>query len=392
MKKKASNVFSFNSSKLDNLPLPKDGKRLVFRDDKTPYLNLIVYETGRKNFYIYRAVKGVPRRIKLGGYPELTVNQARELAGRVNWEIAQGTNIDDIQLNRKGKGITLAELFKEYLENYAKLHKKTWREDERIFIKYLECWHSKLLKELIRRDIEKLHAHIGSQYGKIQANRVLALLSCLFNKAISWEYFKENNPCLGIKRFKEKTRERFLQPNEMVKFFRGLNDETNTTARDFILMALLTGARKSTVFSMAWVDVDLKQKVWNIADSKNGISQRLPLVEDAVLLLEQRKKISQSKWVFPSRFTNEKHMTQPFKPFKRVCQRAGLKDLCIHDLRRSLGSWLAINGKSSILIGRVLNHKSPISTAVYARLHTDPIREAMNEIVDLMKVSATCNT
>ncbi len=383
------NKISFTNKRIEKLEPPEGRERAVFRDTWTPYLAVVVYASGKKVFYVNRRIHDKPERVKLGMFPAINVEQARELAQTVNFEVAKGAVADDFRPNRTAKGMTVGGLFAEWLVNYAKAHKKTWQEDERIFNKHLADWRDKPLKEVSRRDIQRLHVTIGKESGKTQANRVLALLSSLFGSAADWEYWEKPNPCKGVKRFPEQARERFIQPDEMEKFMNSLADEENKTVRDFILMALFTGARKSNVLSMRWADVNLGRAVWKVEETKNGRPQLIPLVPEALELLKQRKKKSRSVWVFPSRFGYGKHMTQPNRAFSRVCQRAGLEDLRIHDLRRSLGSWLAMGGKSLLLIGKVLNHKSSVSTAIYARVNLDPIREAMQEAVgSMMKTAA----
>lgn len=70
-------------------------------------------------------------------------------------------------------------------------------------------------------------------------------------------------------------------------------------------------------------------------------------------------------------------MMEPRKPWLALLEAAGLEDVRLHDLRRSLGSWATMTGASLTIVGAALGHKSPMATRVYARLQTDPVREAM---------------
>ena len=63
-------------------------------------------------------------------------------------------------------------------------------------------------------------------------------------------------------------------------------------------------------------------------------------------------------------------------------ERANITDLRIHDLRRSLGSWLAMTGANLSIIGKTLAHKNVSTTAIYARLSLDPVRTSMNKATD----------
>ena len=60
-----------------------------------------------------------------------------------------------------------------------------------------------------------------------------------------------------------------------------------------------------------------------------------------------------------------------------MLERAGIENLRIHDLRRTAGSYMAIQGVSPTIIGKALGHRSPQATAIYARLTQDPVRQAL---------------
>ena len=87
--------------------------------------------------------------------------------------------------------------------------------------------------------------------------------------------------------------------------------------------------------------------------------------------------------MFPSKSSKSGHFQEPRKGWQRILKRSGLKDLRIHDLRRTCGSWLALNGASQYIIAKQLGHKSPQSTAIYARLSLDPVRESLEQAVKL---------
>jgi integrase len=100
-------------------------------------------------------------------------------------------------------------------------------------------------------------------------------------------------------------------------------------------------------------------------------------------LLENRKATSTGEWVFPGRGRTG-HLVEPKSAWKRILKRAGLQDLRLHDLRRTLGSWQAATGASLPIIGKTLGHKSLSTTQIYARLNLDPVRLAVNTATDAM--------
>nr|WP_253307700.1 site-specific integrase [Rickettsia endosymbiont of Ceutorhynchus assimilis] len=161
--------------------------------------------------------------------------------------------------------------------------------------------------------------------------------------------------------------------------------------KDYVYISLYTGARKSNVLSMEWKEINLTDKTWYIPahKSKNGIPHLLPLTEKAIEILSKRKKEKKNnnKWVFPSpRKSKSGHFEEPQKSWHKIRQKAGIPDVRIHDIRRTTGSWMAINGASEYIIGKALNHKSPKSTKIYARLSIEPVRafmeKATNSITD----------
>jgi integrase len=186
------------------------------------------------------------------------------------------------------------------------------------------------------------------------------------------------NPCLGIRKFPEKSRDRFLQADELPRFFKALNEEPNATLRDYIFVSLLTGARRSNVLSMRWKELDLEQGTWEIPVTKTGDSQTVTLAMEAIEILKVRKSNRSSFFVFPGNGRTG-HLVEPKKGWKRILERAGIEDLRIHDLRRTLGSWQAITGSSLPIIGKSLNHKNASTTQIYARLNLDPVRESVQK-------------
>jgi integrase len=148
--------------------------------------------------------------------------------------------------------------------------------------------------------------------------------------------------------------------------------------RDYVLLSLLTGARRDNVLSMRWRDVALARAEWRIPRTKDGTPQTIPLSGEALAVLARRasRAASGEMFVFPGAGRSG-HLVEPKKGWERILERAGIEDLRIHDLRRSLGSWQAKTGASLAIIGKTLNHKNTQTTAIYARLDLDPVRESV---------------
>ncbi len=378
----ADNKFNFTKAALEALPLPSPGKRAYYYDTKMRGLGVSITSNGAYSFVVYRWVNGKPERVTLGRFPDLSVEQARRKAETINAAIAQGQNPND-QRRADRAEMTLEELFTEYLERYAKLHKRSWKKDQEQFHRHLSIWRHRKLSTIHKTDIQKLHHDIGRDSGQYAANRLLALCSTLFNKAAEFGVWDKSNPAQGIKKFREFSRDRFLQANELPRFFEALAAEPNEIIRDYIIMALLTGARCSNLLAMRWEQIDLARREWRIPQTKNGTPQIITLTEEAAFLLQQRQAVATSDYVFPSTGC-EGHLREPKKGWQRILKNAHIENLRIHDLRRTLGSWQARTGASLAIIGKSLNHKSPQATAIYARLDLDPVRASVEKATKAM--------
>lgn len=389
MDKKAAkshgNSFNFTIKGIDSLPKPETGKRDIYHDTDTKGLKLRV--TSVKTFFVSKRIKGgSPERITLGRYPDMKIEQARRKAKEIIYEIAEGGNPAEVK--RAGKEeLTFSELFADYMDRHSRPKKKTWREDQSQYRIYLEkSLGKKKLSAIDRLSIKRIHSGI-TKYGHAPtANRVKALLSSVYGWAIS-EDITNINPVIGIKSNKEVSRDRFIQGDELPRFFKALSEEPNEIMRDYFLLALLTGARRSNVLSMLWQDINFDRAEWRIKETKNGTPQTVTLSPEAIEVLTNRKHIEATAFVFPGT-GKAGHMINPAKGWRRILDRADIKDLRIHDLRRTLGSWQAKTGASLAIIGKSLNHKNQNTTAIYARLDLDPVRESVNTATSAMMTAA----
>ena len=384
------NRINFTKDNIDALPLPETGKRDVYHDTKKSGLQIRVTSKGVKTFCFYGRIKGgKPERVTLGKYPVMSIGNAREKAASIGGLAAQGISTSEAVRSLRSD-TTLQELFDDFLENRrnrsgAYLSDKTKRSYRYDFGLYLAKWGKRKLSQFNDTDFDKLHTDVGKIH-PTTANRIIALASSLFSFAGERKFFTGENPARGIKKFKETKRDRFIYPDELPRFFEALASEPSDTMRDYFLLSLLTGARRSNVLAMAWKDIHLGRGEWRIAKTKNGEPQTVTLTAEAVEILQSRKD-GQTEWVFPSQTSQSGHIEEPKKAWKALLGRAGLENLRIHDLRRTLGSWQARTGASLVTIGKSLNHKSPSTTAIYAHLDLDPVRESVDRATSAMLVA-----
>jgi integrase len=167
-----------------------------------------------------------------------------------------------------------------------------------------------------------------------------------------------------------------LQPGELESFFKAIDNEPDQDFKDFVTLCLLTGQRKSNVLSMRWWDLDLKGGHWNIPGEtmKNLQSLTLALSPAEIEILKRRKKVVEGEYVFPGNGRTG-HYVEPKRAWARLLKRAGIKDLHIHDLRRSLASFKG-----------ALNHKDIKTTMnVYVRTAKSAELNAREKAHQLMK-------
>ncbi len=380
--KQKENSINFTKKTLDALVLPARGKRLYLYDTKVRGLELMVTDHGSKSFKVYRKCNGKPVRVTLGKYPEMTIDNARTEAQRVIAEMLGGKN-PNAEKKKLRDETTWGEMFSLYMERHSKPNKKTWRDDEKDVPRFLGHWFKRKLSDITKQEIQFLHEKIKKENGTIPANRLFSRIQGIYNKAIEWGW-EGHNPARGVKKFKEKSRSRFLHPDELPRFFESLDKEENDTIRDYVYVSLFTGVRRTNVLEMRWEDIHFERREWLLPDTKNGDPLRVHLIEFVIDTLKNRlERYGKREWVFEGSGKTG-HLVEPKAGWKRILERANLKDVRLHDLRRTLGSWQAATGANSYMIGQSLGHKSPQSTAIYARLNIDPVRESVEKATQAM--------
>jgi integrase len=194
--------------------------------------------------------------------------------------------------------------------------------------------------------------------------------------------------------FREKSRDRFLQPDELRRFYGALSTEPNENFRNYILLSLYCGQRRSNMLSLRWENINFENQHIYIAETKTGEPQVLPLANEPLELLIEMKARSTSPFLFPSATSASGHLMEPKRAWKSLLRRAGIENLRLHDLRRTFASYQAISGSSLNIIGKALGDKSTRAISVYSRLSTDPVRDSiqtgisrMNELAGLGRQS-----
>jgi integrase len=358
----------------------RHGERCVLWDGALRGFGLRVYPSGRKTFVLSYRAEGVKRLMELGPYGVLTLDQARDMARLALAEVIRGR--DPLAARRlAAHGATMTAFCTTYLERHAKARKKSWEKDERRIERFIKpAWGSRRLSAVHRADVAELHYTISTKSGPYEANRVLALVGKMFECAITWGQLPENsaNPARRIPKFPECKRDRFVTRAEMPALLQAIEREQNVYMRAALWLYLLTGLRRSELLTVKHADIDIGEKLLRLADTKAGRPHYLPLSEPALVVIRQIPPVDGNDYLLPGRRPGAS-LVELKRAWARVRASAGIPDVRLHDLRRTVGSWLAQSGHSLALIGRVLNHSNTSTTAIYARFHTDDARAALEE-------------
>jgi integrase len=354
---------------------------MVVWDDALPGFGVRVKPSGVRSYIVqYRNRRtGASKRLTIGRHgPLLTFEQAKKQARALLADAMRGE--DPVEARKAArKAPSVVDLAADYLERHAlpKKRPKSVRDDRAMLDNIiLPKLGAKKVEGVGRRDIETIH--ISMKDRPYQANRVLSLLSKMFNLAIEWGW-RPDNPAKGIQRYHEEKRDRWLSDDELLRLCAVLDEHTNTRAANAVRLQLLTGARLGEVLSSRKDDFDLDRGVWTKPShqTKQKRTEHLPLSAQALTLIASILETSDpnSLFLFPGNKPG-----QPLREIKKfwtsVTQRAGVADYRRHDNRHTYASHLVSSGLSLEIVGRLLGHTTTTTTQRYAHIADDPLRAA----------------
>ena len=362
------------------LPPPAHGNTITYDTDLKGF-GMRVTAAGARSFVVNyrRKSDGLERRYTIGSFPAWSVTAAREEAKRLKRAIDGGG--DPVGEDRAMRDApTVAELAERFeREHIAKQAAPTQRDYRSILRNdILPVLGKRKIAAVDTADIERLHATV-SRRAPVRANRMLAVVGKMFTLAVKWK-LRSDSPTRGVQKNREHQRRRYLKQDELARLTEVLAADPNQDVADALRLLLLTGARKGEVINARWDQFDITAGKWTKPHTatKQKREHTVPLSAPARALLAARlqKRDASSPWVFPGR----NGPRDDLKAWPRICKAAGLVDLHIHDLRHTYASQLASAGFSLPVIGALLGHTQPITTARYAHLFDDPLREATERV------------
>lgn len=355
-------------------------------DAQIPGFGVRVSPKGRKTYTVQYRLGGRTKRVSLGVHGAITPDEARDLARRTLGDVSRGADPSG-QKRIERRAPTVSALCDRFLDEYVPVRCKPSTEKE-----YRRCCDlfirpkigAMRVQDIARRDIATLHHELRDK--PYQANRVLGVLSKIFNLAEVWGLRPDgSNPTRHVQKYKEQKRERYLDPDEIDRLWRILDSsvaagtETMHVAGAFKLL-LLTGCRLSEIQKAKWSWV--RGNILLLPDAKTG-PRRVMLSKSALEVLSALPRLPDNAYIIAGKVEGQ-FATDLQKPWRRIRKTAKLEDVRIHDLRHTYASLAAAAGHSLPVIGKLLGHTQAQTTARYAHLADTVTRNAADDVDGLI--------
>ena len=371
---------------VESLRVEKD---TVFWDSELAGFGVRAYPSGSRYYIVQARERGKPaKRVTVGRHGVLTAEEARRRAARIITRIKAGEDPSpEPESARDADSPTVREIAERWMEQHVNTHCK---EKTRVMYRLIVDRH--ILPALGRRPaLGVTHAvvmdfHHSLRSTPTMANHSVRVLSRMWSAAEARGELPEGrNPCRRVSGYRENRRERFLSEAEFKRLGEALADWKNiggvsAYAVAAIRLLLLTGCRKNEILELEWERVDLKAGELKLEETKTG-ARTVILPPEAVEVLKGIPRVEGNPHVIPGQVKGKRLMNLN-APWRVICKHADLEDLRIHDIRHSFASRALALGESLPAIGRLLGHSRVETTARYAHLGRETVREAALRISD----------
>jgi integrase len=383
---------------IDALTPPVRGEAIVW-DTELKGFGLRISSTGRRTYFIHKRTKaGRQVKAKLGVHGDITADEARSLAQQELGRIAGGDDpADDRRRAREAeekrrRTLTIAQLCDKYLTEHALVHNRprtveTYRHVVERRIK--PRLGAIRVPDLEQDDVAALHRDMRPT--PYLANLTIVVLRRILGFAAHNWKMRPDNPVVGLTRYPEEKRQRYLSVVELRRLGEALAAHPHPIAANALRLLLLTGARSGETLSMKWAEVDQYPGEWvkPARNTKQKSEHRIPLSPGAQQLIADMRKYRKAdeQLVFPGRQPGQP-LRDIHRTWKAVCKAAEIEGVRIHDLRHSFASLLVSSGLSLPIIGALLGHAELRSTQRYAHVAKTPMQEATDRVDTLLTALA----
>jgi len=360
--------------------MPDPTKKIYLWDSKSPGLGLRVTPSGAKSFIFKYELQGRGVWLTLGRLGDLTIEQARQTAAEYRVAVKQGKD----PAKAKAKGMTVAEAAARMMdEREPRLRSKTIKDYKSIIKNHIVPSLGRLqIAALSLADVAAFHAK-GKDTPQ-QTNHALIVLSLICKHAEKWgERPLGSNPCQHQEKYPKNARHRYLSETELAAIGETLNnleDRLGNTAIDALRLIMLTGARKGEILHLRWEQIDFDGRTLHFEPSEHktggtSIAKQIPLSEAAIELLKAQPRAG--RYVFQGK--SGEPLGELKTAWRVVREAANVPDVRIHDLRHTWGAMATSGGHALQVIGAVMGHRSPNTTARYAHVAPSPAAKAVEE-------------
>ena len=354
----------------------------LFWDRDLPGFGVRVYASGRKVYVAQARARSAPKRVTLGRHGDITADQARKRAADVIDRIKKG---EDPTAPMAESDLTVFDLAGRYMSGHVAQNCSAHTAG--IYRGSLENHILPALGTMALGAVDGGHIsalHYQMRHTPRAANRALMILNKMFSLAAAWGIVPEGtNPCRGVRKYKERKRERFLTVDEYRRLGDALTEaETARTVSPHAVAAfrllMLTGCRLTEILTLRWDDVDRTAGEFRLREGKTG-ARKVALTPVAGRVLSSIPRIPGNPWVIADARSGE-HLQSLYPDWHFLRERVGLEELRIHDLRHSYASRALALGESLSMIGKLLGHIDMESTARYAHLARETERAAAGRV------------
>lgn len=324
------------------------------------------YQRGNK-WYVDYSLSGQRVRKAVG-----TSRKMAELALKdIEVSIAKGEFLG-VQEERR---MMFDELCTEYLKfSQANKRPAVYRRDQGMIKNLLVAFKGTLIGNISPHELEQYKAQRKNDVSVSTVNRELTCLKHMFNMAVEWGFIKHNQ-LKSVKRFKEPPgRVRYLTKEEIQRLLKECADHL----KPIVEVALNTGMRKGEILNLMWSDVDLKNRVITIRNSKNNSSRTIPINDVLLKALKSLKPSDNGSPVFTNK--NGGHLVDIKHGFAAALKRADIEDFRFHDLRHTFASQLAMANVDIRTVQELMGHKDIRMTMKYSHLSDAHLKEAVNRL------------
>ena len=408
--------FKLTKTTVDKIPFAEKGKQVDYYDSELPAFGVRVSATS-KTYFVRKWINGKLTRVTIGRHGVIYADVARKQAGDATTEIRKGVDINLEKAKSRKRGITLENIFTEFLETRNALKPRTIEHYGDDIKRSLSDWLNKPIAEITKEMIAQKHIKLAETSGEASANSVMRTFRAVYNFAISYtDNAIPDNPVQRLSQtrqwYKVERRCSFIKPHELKPWYDAVQKIGNPVIKNYLLLIIFTGLRKLEAQQLKWSSVDMKDRSFTMIETKNGKPHTLPMSNYLHSLFKELQKIKINDYVFPGQGVAG-HLVEPRKQMafitkhtqltlnevtnitdlarKRVkdpdCIQDGISFI-LHDLRRTFVTVAESLDIAYSALKKLLNHSDGNDvTGGYLQITTDRLRDPMERIsIKLMEL------